>query len=150
MGAPPHADQMRHSVHQRFAVDAVVRGWDGGVAVIVEPAVRIGVLVEIGFGPLEALSPVGVVVGGKVIGVGGSAEEFVGVGEEIRVGVERREDGEEKQSGDGDPADDGAREVTGRGSRGEDDAEGVDGKKIANTHIDVGEDGCEEEERNGE
>ena len=40
--------------------------------------------------------------------------------------------------------------MTGRGSRGEDDAEGVDGKKIANTHIDVGEDGCEEEERNGE
>ncbi len=85
-------------------MDAVVRGWDGGVAEVVEPAVRVGVLVEIGFGPLEALAPVGVVVGGEAIGVGGSAEELVGVDQEVRVGVEGREDGEEKQSGDGDPA----------------------------------------------
>jgi hypothetical protein len=97
---------MRKAARQRFAVDAVVRGLDGGIAVVVEPAVRVGMLVEIGFGPLETLAPVGVGVGGEAIGVGGSAEELVGVGEEVRVGVEGREDGEEKQSGDGDLADD--------------------------------------------
>ena len=91
---------MRKAAQQRFAVNAVVGEVDGGVAVVVEPTVVVGVLVEIGFGPFEALSPIGVGVGGETIGVGGSAEELVGVGEEVRVGVERREDGEEKQSGD--------------------------------------------------
>ena len=95
---------MRKAAHQLFAVDAVVRGLDGGVAVVVEPAVVVGVLIEIGFGPLETLAPVGVGVGGEAIGVGGSAEELVGVGEEVRVAAEGREDGEEKQSGDGGPA----------------------------------------------
>jgi len=48
-------------------------------------------VVEIDFGPLEALSPVGVGVGGEAIGVGGTAEELVGVCEEVRVGMEGRE-----------------------------------------------------------
>src|SRR5580704_16275355 len=94
---------MREAAQQRLAVNAVVGEVDGGVAVVVEPAVVVGVLVEIGFGPLEALSPVGVGVGGEVIGVGGTAEELVGIGEEVRVGAKGREDGEQKQSGDGDP-----------------------------------------------
>ena len=96
-------------------------------------------LVEISLDPLKSLSPVGVGVGGLAVGVRGSAGGFVRVSQEVREGVERRNNGEQEQGADGDSCHDGSSQERCRCGSGKNHAEGINGKDMADAQIEHGE-----------
>jgi len=93
---------------QRLAGDAVIGRVDGEVAMVVEPAVGIRMLVEPGSGPFEALAPVGVCVDGVSVRMGWVSEELVGVDKEVWIRVQGRDESEEEEGSDSNSANEGA------------------------------------------
>jgi len=96
-------DDLAETGEELLAGDVEVRKVHAGIAVVVKPAVGVGMLREVGASELEALSPVAVGIGEGAIGMGGAAEELIGISEEVRIAMQRGEEAEEKERRDGDP-----------------------------------------------